>query len=111
LQQTEAEAQGEMTMRPTIPMLVTAVLMALPAAAMAQTAGATITRDQVDPRDPFGEIDVSLTMLDPRTIEAWAGGLDEERQAELRGRCQVMVENEARYDIAGRAFCRTLLGQ
>ena len=76
--------------------------------AMAQSQEMTL--DQVDPSDPFGEIAVTRTMLDPRTIEAWAGGLDEESRAELQSRCEFMLANELRYDIADRSFCRTLLG-
>lgn len=76
-------------------------------AALAQSPGMTV--DQVDSNDPFGEIEVHLTMLDPKTIDAWSSGLDEERQAELRNRCLVMLDNPARYDIAARTFCSTLL--
>lgn len=58
---------------------------------------------------PFGEIDVTLTMVDPRTISAWASGLSPEQQAELRERCEIIVENATRYDIAHRTFCATYL--
>src|SRR3546814_20922112 len=78
--------------------------------AQAQSASG-MTLEQVDPSKPFGDIDVTLTMLDPRTIEAWAGGLKEDRQAELRDRCEFMLEHEARYDIAPRTICRKLLGR
>ena len=48
-------------------------------------------------------------MLGSKTITTWAGGLPEEHQAELRGRCQVMPDNPIQYDIADPVFCRTLL--
>ena len=78
-------------------------------AAHAQDGAQELTVEQVSPAEPFGEIEVTLTMLDPKTIAAWAGGLPEDRQAELRGRCKVMLDNPARYDIAGRVFCQTLV--
>jgi hypothetical protein len=68
-----------------------------------------LTVRDVDSFQPFGEIDVTLTMVDPRTITAWAGGLSPERQAELRARCEIIVENGMRYDIAHRTFCTTYL--
>ena len=88
---------------------VAAVVAVTGTPTLAQDAPALTVQD-VSAAQPFGDIDVTLTMLDPRTISAWAAGLDEDKQAELRARCQVMVDNPRRYDIAPRTFCATLLG-
>ncbi len=89
--------------------LAAVLVSALGVSAQAQTAGLSV-RD-VDSMRPFGDLDVTLTWADPRTVAAWMTNLSDAQQADVRARCDVMVANPDRYDVSYRVWCLALQGK
>ena len=86
-------------------------LWGLPAQAQdnaAAGATGTMTLEAIDPADPFGEIELDVAGGD---VEGMTQGMEESQNAELKERCQLMIENATPFANEDLQFCITLLGR
>ena len=83
-------------------------LWGTPSLAQDAPAAGTLTIEAIDPADPFGEIEVDVAGGD---VAGMTQGMEESQNAELKERCQLMIDNAAPFTNEDLQFCITLLGR
>jgi len=83
-------------------------LWGAPALAQDAPAAGTLTLESIDPADPFGEIEVDVAGGD---VAGMTQGMEEAQNAELKERCQLMIDNASPFTNEDLQFCITLLGR
>lgn len=81
---------------------------------MSETAAGDMmfTPENVDPAQPFGELDVTTAGTTPEESQSFFEGLSPEQQTEVQGRCGVILSpvHQERYaEEAASVLCRNLL--
>ena len=59
-----------------------------------------MTADQVDPKAPFGEMKLDMTV-------PMGADMSAEDRAQLKARCDVIMANKDRYDPPTNTYCET----
>ena len=77
-------------------------------AATSAGAGGSLTIQDIDPADPFGDIDIDVAGGDAAGA---AANLEEAQNAELRDRCELMISAPMEFTEDDLQFCITLLGR
>lgn len=69
------------------------------------SATAAVTIDNIDTTAPFGDLTVDQTQTPDKVF----AGVSEDRRAELDTRCQVVVDNSAKFDAAAATWCQSYI--
>ncbi len=83
-------------------------LWGAPTLAQDPVAPGTLTIENIDPADPFGEIEVDVAGGD---VAGMSQNMEEAQNAELKERCQLMIDNATPFTNEDLQFCITLLGR